>query len=148
LKLVLIPLFILILIAVTVQFFNFAPIFSGGNYAYNSGVTSGTGQVGIVFTVGLSVGFLSLFGSAVIIGILSGLDISIFGSTVQISERSQKLIYHILFYGGLWGIFSVLSTIGINGLSLFAIPLWGILFYLILTLVYVLGVNQQIESTG
>lgn len=99
------------------------------------------------FNISLMAGFLAFFTAIIAVGILSGLNISIFGSTVQLSQRAQNLLYNSLFYGGLWGIFSVLATIGINGLGLFSIPAFGAFFYLILTLIYILGINQQIQRS-
>lgn len=155
-KLILIPLFFLILLAVTVQMVNFNTIdysTSSGNSDINTVQGSTNQQLqlnslnssNVSFNLTLMTGFLALFAVCIGAGILSGLNISIFGSTVQISERAQNLLYNSLFYGGLWGIFSVLATVGINGFGLFAFPVWGALFYLILTLLYVLGVNNQIQ---
>lgn len=150
-KLILIPLFIIILIAISVQMMNFqTPDYSKASGTINNpsqaeqittlGVTS------TAFTLTLIGGFLVLFGAVAVIGILAGLNISVFGSTVKIDSRPQNIIYNSMFYGGLWGIFSVLATIGINGLGLFSLPIFGYLFYAILTLIYVLGINQQIQS--
>lgn len=151
-KLILIPLFFIILIAISVQMINFQDL----DYS----TTSGNSNLGIdkeqindlgvnnaTFNLTLMGGFITLFTVIIAIGVLSGLNISVFGSTVQISERSQKLLYNSTFYGGIWGIFSVLATTGINGLGLFSIPVFGAFFYIILTLIYVLGINQQIDSS-
>lgn len=151
-KLIIIPLLILILVATTVQLTNFAPIFEETSGEISTGVDnqqiSDLGATETAFTITLAVGFISLFVAIAVIGILSGLNISVLGSTVGISERSQKLVYNVCFYGGLWGIFSVMATVGLNGFSLFSLPIWGLFFYIILSLFYVLGVNQQIESNN
>lgn len=151
-KYILIPLFFIMLIAVTVQMVNFMEPNFSGEYSTNIDVSNqqltDAGVTSIVFNVTLLGGFLALFTSVVAVGILAGLNISIFGSTVQISSRSQNIIYNSMFYGGLWGIFSVLSTIGINGFGLFSLPILGYIFYGVLTLIYILGINEQIQTSG
>jgi len=152
-KLILIPLIILILIAVSVQMINAQPIqttYSGTT----SQDTNGNDQIselgGSTASFNLTVmgGFLALFTAIAVVGILSGLNISVLGSTVQISQRSQSLMFNSLFFGGIWGIFSVLATTGINGVGMFAFPYsMGVLFYLIMTLIYVMGINQQINKS-
>ncbi len=158
-KLIFIPLLFIIILAISVQSINFVPYgyeniedsfdnpakFSNGTYGQEIQQLE---MMQANFNLTLELGFITFFIAIIAVGIIAGLNVSVLGSTVQISERSQKLVYNSMFYGGLWGIFSVLATIGIRGYGLFSIPVYGVLFYLILTLVYVLGVNQQIEGTG
>lgn len=149
-KLILIPLFILILTSISVQMFNFqSPDFTGEgntNLPSQSSQLTDLGISNTSFTVTVMGGFIILFTTIAGVGIISGLNISVFGSTVQISQRAQNILYNALFYGGLWGIFSVLASTGISGLGIFSVPIFGALFYLILSLIYVLGINQQIEK--
>jgi hypothetical protein len=151
-KLILIPLIILIVVAISVQMINLQPL----STEYNGKIeqnTNGNTQINdlsgnsATFQVSLMGGFIALFTAIAVVGVLSGLNISVFGSTVQISERSQKLLFNSLFFGGIWGIFSVLATVGLNGLGIFSIPIFGGVFYLILTLFYIFGINQQVNGT-
>lgn len=148
-KLIIFPLSILILLALSVQMFNLVPMNYTNTYGTLYGSTNeqliSLGVIDTTFNITLMGGFLSLFATVAGIGIATGLNISVFGSTVRISQRSQNIIYNSMFYGGLWGMFSVLATVGINGLGLFSIEIFGALFYLVLTLFYVLGINQQIQ---
>jgi hypothetical protein len=144
-KLIIIPLFILILLSIGIQMYNLQmpKVDSEGKY-----ILAGQESLSFVFSVTLLTGFIGFFVVVAIVGVFLGLDISIFGSTAKLDQRSQNIAYNALFYGGLWGIFSVLATIGINGLGLFTDMIWGTLIYTILTLVYVLGINQQIQGGG
>lgn len=143
-KLIIIPLFFLIMISICVQMANFTPISS--TYSTNISVVENS-PLNFAYTVTILGGFLGFFIGIVVIGVLIGIDVSIFGSTFSLSPRSQNIAYNALFYGGLWGIFSVTATVGINGLGLFSIPLeYSGFMYIILTLIYVLGINQQIQS--
>lgn len=151
-KLLIVPLLLLIIIAVSVQFVNFSYMDmtttnSISSLDVNSTQLTDLGVTSSTFSITLMAGFLALFISISVIGILSGLNISVLGSTVQISERSQNILYHSLFYGGLWGIFSTLATIGISGIGLFNVP-YGTIFYMLMTLFYVLGINSQIQQTS
>lgn len=151
-KLILIPLLFLVLIAFSVQMINFVPVSTTYQGTSNNPDTSNSTQIndlGIVnttFNITIMTGFLALFTAIIAVGVLTGLNISVFGSTVQLSLRSQKLVFVSMFYGGLWGLFSTLATVGLNGVGLFSIPTWGILFYLILTLFYIIGIDKLIEA--
>jgi hypothetical protein len=72
-------------------------------------------------------------------GIGSVLGVSFLGS--GISTFSQAIIYKSVFYFGLWAIFSVLSII-----LIVSIPIIGLAFWLVLTLFYALGVQEQIGT--
>lgn len=161
-KLVLIPLISLIVIALFVQFYALGGV--SDSFTTTNGYGNGTndlqgyngtnGQLDLsgistnTVTLVLSTGFIALFLGMAIIGILAGLDIEVLGSTIKLSERSQKLMYNGLLYGGLWGLFSVLATTGVNGNGegLFSIQIGGIIIYAFMTLFYVLGVNQEINN--
>lgn len=149
-RLIIIPLFILILVSVSVQMINFMPLFSGGEYSigmenYDQSLAT-IGLTDLLFDITIIAGFIGLMVGSALVGIIAGLEIEVLGSTIQISEQSQKILQTSMFYLGLWGVFSVLATTGILGLGLFSIPIFGILFYIILTLLYVLGIQQQINK--
>lgn len=153
-KLILIPLFLLIIIAFSVQFISANDIqttYSGetGNYGDNEQLIN-LGIISLPFEVVAGVGFITFFTIIAGIGALSGLNIEVFGSTVKISEQSQKIIFNGLFYGGLWGIFSVLAVTSLtfagSMIGLFSVP-YGSIFYLILSLVFVIGIVKQINQT-
>ena len=150
-KLIIAPLILLIIVALSVQFVSLGGFTS--SYDGTSTIDSTNqqlidlGVIEVSFNLVLITGFLTLFVSIAIIGILSGLNISVLGSTVQIHGRSQSILYNTLFYGGLWGIFSTLATVGLSsGIGLFDIPVFGIVLYAIMTLFYVLGINGQIQG--
>ena len=71
------------------------------------------------------------------IGALAG--VTILGS--GLSTISQTIIYKSIFYFGLWGIFSALSIA-----LLLSIPFIGSVFWLALTVFYVVGVQEQIGT--
>lgn len=149
-KLILGPLFILIIIALCVQFISLGSFQNALTSDPSIDATNDqlTGLTSYSMNVSLIAGFVTLFLGIIVIGILSGLNISVLGSTVQISERSQKLLFNGLLYGGLWGLFSVLATIGVTGtvFGIFSIPLFGAIFYGILSLLYIIGISQQIDG--
>lgn len=146
------PLTLLIIIAISVQMINFQTPLSGTYTSDTSGNPNNeqASALGNIFSVSLvlvaTTGFLTLFVGMIVLGVLMGLNISVFGSTVQISARAQKILFNGLFYGGLWGLFSVLATVGVNGIGLFSLPMIGIIFYLIISLFYVLGINSEINK--
>lgn len=152
-KLILIPLILLIVIAITVQLVNLTPI---------SGDRTGGTEIGTVpdsdvklpfglnqtFTIVATVGFISLFALITILGVLAGTKVEVLGSTIQLSDYSQKVIYNALTYLGIWGIFSVLSTVGLGGIGgIFSIPILGLFGYVFLTLLYVTGIVQEINGS-
>jgi hypothetical protein len=161
-KLILIPLLCIIAIAFFVQFYALGTVNDSmnGNIGYNeTGIngyngTNGQGQLDLsglsdsALTLSLTVGFLALFIGMLVTGILIGLDVEVLGSTIKLSERSQKLAFNGLFYGGLWGLFSVLATVGVNGynIGLFSVPIGGIIIYAIMTLFYILGINEEMNK--
>lgn len=155
-KYIIVPLLIIVSLAVIIQFMNFQDLTTANyndQYQTNTGVNVGSSEqldvLGLnnqTMTVTLLAGFIALFAGICATGIIAGLNISVFGSTVQISERSQKIIFNILLYGGLWGIFSSLAMLGMNGIGLNSIPIFGILFYGLLSLFYILGISKEINS--
>lgn len=153
-KLILIPLIFLILLGVSIQFFNFQTIgYTGESGTVDMPYSSGT-QIDqlnlqqVTYQVTVMGGLIILFMTVIGVGILSGLNISLFGSTIQISQRSQNLLFNALVFGGIWGIFSTLAIVGVNNLSIFSVPVFGALLYFMLTLIYVLGVVKQIQGGG
>lgn len=160
-KYILTPLLLIMIIAFSVQFFNMTDITVNpydGTYGSGTGINGtdeydGGDQIDFLglgsvdFTTALMTGLIALFIVIIVIGIVSGLNISVLGSTVQISERSQKLLFVGLLYGGLWGMFSVLATIGVSGIGLFSIPLYfGVIFYFILTMIFIIGLAKEIDG--
>ena len=155
-KFIFIPLILLICVAVTVQLVNLTPL-TGDR---TSNVDLGTlpdEDVELPFGLGLqqtftiiaTVGFITLFASITILGILAGTRITILTNTLQLSEYSQKVIYNALTWLGIWGIFSTLATIGMGGIGgIFSIPIFGIFGYLFLTLLYVMGILKEINGSG
>jgi hypothetical protein len=110
---------------------------------YNSQVTIGS-SFPINF-LGYNLGTFT-FGSDMLIGLLifvgiiaTSIGIAVFGS--GLSTFAQAVIYKTLFYYGLYGILSVFSLS-----TLFTIPIVGSAFWCILTLCYVVGVQQQIGT--
>jgi hypothetical protein len=162
LRFIIIPLLIIICIAIFVQVYSFTTINEDYETTLNLEGTNaleflfGINIASTLFTITLSTGFLVVFIIVIIIGIFSGLQVQVLGSTLQLSERSQNLIFNILLFGGLWGLFSILASIGLNisgeQVGILSITIFGLnvgaLGWFILTLIYCLGIVQQIQQTG
>jgi len=146
-KLILIPLIVLITIALSVQMINLQNPQTTfiGQTGIDTGLTT-FGLNSVTLSVTLISGFVGLFAGLVVLGVLIGADVEILGSTIKLSERSQKIAFNSLFYGGIWGLFSVLAIVGVNGLSLFSIPIFGAVMYMLLSLVYAVGINGEINK--
>lgn len=97
---------------------------AGGGYGVNVGIDSITGALAII---------VALVGLAVLVGV------QVFGS--GISEQSVKTIIVITGYATLWGFFSFLS---LN--LIISIEVFGWIIYLILTIIYVIGVMGKISG--
>jgi len=114
----------------TITFFNvvlgasFTSYTASGGYGVSVGIDAITGAIAIIIVL-------------IAISVLVGLQI--FGS--GISEQSVKTIITITGYVSLWGIFSVLSINLIN-----AIEIFGYLIYLILTIMYAIGVMNKLTG--
>lgn len=94
------------------------------SYAQTIGIDALTGALAIIIV---------LIGIAVIVGL------QIFGS--GISEQSVKTIIVIVGYASIWGFFSILS---IN--LILAIEIFGGIIYLILTIIYMIGVMNKLSQ--
>lgn len=95
-------------------------------YAQPIGIDAVTGALAIIIV---------LISIAVIVGI------KVFGS--GISEQSVHTIIVIVGYGSLWGFFSALS---LN--LIISIELFGWLMYLVLSIIYTIGVMNKISGSG
>lgn len=85
--------------------------------------------------------FSSAFGALVAVTVTVAM-IAVAGVTVVgsgIKEISVKALGLSAFYYGMWGVFSVLGSRMLN-----AIPIFGVLLYILLTIVYSLGVIEAI----
>jgi hypothetical protein len=72
-------------------------------------------------------------------GIGAIVGVNILGS--GLSTMAQAIVYKSVFYFGLWAIFSVLSVD-----LIFSIPIVGSVIWLVLTLFYCLGVQEQVGT--
>lgn len=93
-------------------------------YAQTIGIDSITGALAIIIV---------LISVAVIVGI------QVLGS--GISEQSVKTIITIVGYASVWGFFSLLSYNLIISIEIF-----GFIIYLILTIIYMIGVMEKLTS--
>jgi len=101
--------------------------------------TGGTAYGGSNFSFSIDplVGALGIIIIITIIGTIFGLKL--FGS--GLSDESVRTIIIGLGYTGLWTTFSVISSPFLS-----AIPIFGTLFYVILTILYVIGVYNKIAG--
>lgn len=86
----------------------------------------------------LETGFIALLVGAV--ALVAVLGIGIFGS--GLGGYSVSVIFKSLVYFGIWGL---LSFLGAGGLL--ALPLFGWIFFFILTFIFSLGVMEQLGSS-
>lgn len=74
------------------------------------------------------------------VGILAGvLGINFLGS--GLSERAQRIIFNSIICYGFWGIFSALILT-----LLMAIPVFGLILWVVMTMVYTFGFFKRIEG--
>ncbi len=163
-KLIMYPLMMLIFCAVLAQLINLGNIGFITTTGYNATSTS-SGSIGsyiasgggVLFPMGASntnssysVPSVALIGADGLLALLIGfvaigvtIGISILGS--GLSESSQNILYKSIVYYAIWGIFSVFAyNMGVIGIS--NIPTFGSLIYLFMTIVYTVGVQQQINT--
>lgn len=113
-----------------ITFFNVVLGSSFSNYTLESeygatiGIDSITGALAII---------IALIAIAVLIGA------KILGS--GLSEQSVRSILIIVGYGSLWGFFSILSM---N--LIIAIQIFGIIIYVLLTIMYAIGVMSKLSN--
>lgn len=117
-------------IILVITFFNvilgatFTTYNAGTSYGVNVGINEITGALAVV---------IALVALAVVVGI------QVLGS--GISEQSVKTIITVIGYASLWGVFSILSSNLIISIELF-----GLIIYLILTIIYAIGVMNKISQ--
>lgn len=117
-------------IILVITFFN---VILGATFTtYNAGTSYGV-TVGINEVTGALAVVIALVALAVVVGI------QVLGS--GISEQSVKTIITVIGYASLWGVFSVLSSNLIISIELF-----GLIIYLILTIIYAIGVMNKISQ--
>jgi hypothetical protein len=128
------PISILGFIALMTNLYTFTDINQqialGSNYSFNLFGFS------VPFTIGTE-GILLLIVVVGIIGTVAG--ISVLGSGM--TTFSQAIIYKSLFYYALWGILSALCVAVI-----LSFPIIGLGFWLVLTVAYAVGVQEQIGT--
>lgn len=105
----------------------------------HTGQTSGY-SVPTIGLLGID-GFLALLIVFVAIGAIAG--IHFLGS--GLSDSSINIIYKSAFYYTLWGVFSVLG-LGVGDYGLSSIPIFGTVIYIVFTLMYIIGVQSQINT--
>lgn len=114
----------------TITFFNvvlgasFTSYTASGGYGVPIGIDAITGALAII---------IALVAIAAVVGI------QVLGS--GISEQSVKTIITVVGYASIWGIFSILSINLIN-----AIEIFGHIIYLVLTIIYAIGVMNKLSS--
>jgi len=130
-KYITIPLAIVIFFAVI----NFISTNNVINFYYSNDASGGSYTIAGV-SLGVD-GIIAIIIGCVVIGAASGFHL--FGS--GLSDYSQAIIYKTLLYYSIWGVFSALG-IGL----IYTIPYIGFLFWLLLTLFYSIGFQEQIGS--
>jgi hypothetical protein len=117
----------------------------GTNSTMVNGINTILGFVGVpelsIWSQGMFGGGLIIMLIAVGAGILTGLDISLFGSGIKLSETGQKLLFQFLFFGGMWIALSGALLAFIIGSSLMT------MFYTGLTVMYAFGFAFNASNT-
>ena len=96
-----------------------------------------SGSFGATFGIDSLTGALSVI--IILITVATIVGIQVLGS--GISEQSVRTIIIVVGYAGIWGLFSVLA---IN--LILSIELFGLLIYLLLTILYAIGVMDKISN--
>lgn len=97
------------------------------------------------FSTTLISGIIAIIIALMAVGAIAG--IRVLGS--GISDTSVKIIYNSVLFYAIWGILSVFTLNGLDADGLLSIPFGvGIWIWFIMTLLYSLGIVQQINSTG
>jgi hypothetical protein len=91
--------------------------------------------IGVDGLLALMIGFIAI---ATLLGV------HFFGS--GLSDSSINIIYKSTVFYTIWGIFSFLGLGVGNEYGIISIPVFGVIIYFILTLVYVVGVQSQINT--
>lgn len=93
----------------------------------------------ISFDLGTSLGLIALVGGGIILACIVGARFLSWGQ----SEESVSAVWKGTLLLSVWGVFSVLSLSMITG-----IPLLGPFFYMFLTVLYCMGVINQVGHPG
>lgn len=148
-KLIWIPLTTIILLAIVSSVYIDTTTFGGNTTINQPGEITVNGTTTNVTIPGSGVQTFNMSGiqmalvilfSAIILGTVTG--IHFLGS--GLSDTTQKIIFNSVIYLGLWGIFSILAY---DLLSDMSTELgFGILLWMILTIVYIIGFAQTIQG--
>lgn len=150
-KLILLPLILLAFSAVMTQMIVAEEYYTTTSTSYNvdpalgNQTIDGTPQTMDIEGYGVSAGFdletgvIAVVIVVMAIGVVAG--ITVLGS--GLSDVSVSIIYKSVMFYTLW---LLLSVFGLEGIT--TVPIFGWVFYFFLTLVYSLGVVQQIQGSG
>lgn len=137
-----IPLFLLIIVGSFSQLWYYdATDFSSSDNPYTQDINETQIQNGteanlelegasLNLDFGMTIGLIAVIAGAIALGLIG---INVFGS--GLSDFSVKIIWNGIVFYGLWSVFSVFAFNAI-----ISIPLFGLMFWFILTVVYSLGV--------
>lgn len=136
--LIIMPLIILFFVATFSQLYIYSPKLFNEDDPYDVGFEAQEDyleernyQIQMNATMGLLAFVIGL--SAVGVGV----GVQIFGS--GLSDTSVKIMYYSTVYFAIWGVFSALSYVSIT-----SIPVFGSLCWLVLTLIYAIGVFSSV----
>lgn len=87
-------------------------------------------------------GSIALLGIAFAIAIGGGLEITIFGSTIQMSDYSVHVAFNALIFTGIWGALTGFNYEMVNSSWLTTLSWLGV------TIMYVIGVVMQINQVS
>ena len=85
-------------------------------------------------------GGLALIAIGFGLSILSGLNISIFGSGVTVSETAQRLVFNLTIFSGIW--------VAVSGVNIYFVMAnqYSMLFFLLLSLLYFIGLASFVSG--
>lgn len=149
-KLIMIPLTFIIILAI----FSFTAGFEVSEMVYTEGEDgaytaniSGVNQTVVLpekqvkFDAWLATGIMALLAGALVIGGAAG--IRALGS--GLSDTTQQMIFQAAIYLGLWASFSIMASIYLMDSDLNNM---GLMLWIFLTVLYVIGFSQEIAGTA
>jgi len=149
-KLIMIPLTFIIILAI----FSFTAGFEVSEIVYTEGEDgtytaniSGVNQTVVLpekqvkFDAWLATGIMALLAGALVIGGAAG--IRALGS--GLSDTTQQMIFQAAIYLGLWASFSIMASIYLMDSDLNNM---GLMLWIFLTVLYVIGFSQEIAGTA
>jgi len=149
-KLIMIPLTFIIILAI----FSFTAGFEVSEMVYTEGEDgtytaniSGVNQTVVLpekqikFDAWLATGIMALLAGALVIGGAAG--IRALGS--GLSDTTQQMIFQAAIYLGLWASFSIMASIYLMDSDLNNM---GLMLWIFLTVLYVIGFSQEISGTA